>query len=305
MSSEAAILFGRDDVAGEHHRTVVGGADALEDHHRVARVQVERHRVLLGGAFRVHGRLDRSRPHPRRRDRIGDTEVHVEVVPQTRSIGRVGARPTRAGHEAVFLEGAERLSQGGPRHPHLLREHGLGRQLRPRGDMPRAHARRQLVPDPEGQTLLQRRAPLDQRSVGAASSSTLLCLTNSVNRRPSSPLLFIAGLRWDDGAVGRRRPEVASTVDRMGLVAVPRDRFRARRRPSEPSGSGSGHPYSWLRSPSGPSSRGSSTRGALCRRSRSGPRSAAASRGLVPTGPGDDPASTRLTDKPSMWLDTR
>ena len=43
--------------------------------------------------------------HAGRSDGLGDAEVHVEVVPEPRSSGRVGPRAARPGHEPVLLEG--------------------------------------------------------------------------------------------------------------------------------------------------------------------------------------------------------
>ena len=260
-------------------------------------MQIERGRLLVRGAARVHRALARPGFHGRGPDRLGDAEVHVQVVAQARTVRREG--PGRAcGDEPILLERSQRLPQRRTRHAELVGELGLRRSFDPGAIRPVA-----ILEASSSRTRNDSRffigAP-DVRPEGRG----LLCQTNSV--KPSVSRYRATQIRWSPmSADRRRRPLLAQSFHELGLVG-------SRRRCSD-----AAHPATQLACPHQRAYAGRSGR----RRVVFAPlvqtvgvvavaRRRPARRDAVRVAPAQDllrdvASPKRLTDKPSMWLDTR
>ena len=122
-------------VAGQHHRLALGGADPLDHQHVLARLQLQQ------GRFAGRGRLHPVPPlgdpggHAGGADGVGDPEVHVQAVGHAGMLGDEGARALAAPQEPFQLHRPEGLAQGRPRHLELGGQLRLGGQAGPGGEL--------------------------------------------------------------------------------------------------------------------------------------------------------------------------
>jgi len=104
----------RQDVPREDHGPAVRCTDPVYDYDVLAGLEVQPLGLIGRGSLRSGRALERARLHAGSADRVGHSEVRVQVVRHAGAVCDEGPRAPGPADEPLVLERAQGLAQGGP-----------------------------------------------------------------------------------------------------------------------------------------------------------------------------------------------